>query len=121
MQSDFPMSDFSGLQEGAGMFAIMMMVGFALLIGIAISCVICFIISSCFKRIPQQFREMEPGMVWLLLIPCFGIIWNFFVWIKLSKSYQAYFQSEGVTDVGDCGYNLNLAFCIVAACQSSPA
>jgi hypothetical protein len=56
-------------------------------------------------------------MVWLLMIPCFNVVWNFFVWPKLANSYKSYFDSAGITDVGDCGYTLNMAYCIVSACS----
>src|SRR5262245_39903394 len=42
-----------------------------LIVGLAIAIAIILVISSCYSRIPQQYRLMEPGMVWLLLIPCF--------------------------------------------------
>ena len=40
---------------------------------------------------------MEPAMVFLLLIPCFGLVWNFFLYPRLSRSFQKYFQSVGDT------------------------
>ncbi|MFC1735202.1 hypothetical protein ACFL1X_03730 [Candidatus Hydrogenedentota bacterium] len=92
----------------------------ALLVGIAIAVVICLLISGCFQRIPQEFRLMEPAMVWLLLIPCFSLIWNFFVWPKLADSYKNYFDSVGNTEVGDCGKGLNMAYCIVCVCGVIP-
>ena len=58
-------------------------------------------------------RVTEPcHMVWLLLIPCFNFVWNFFVFLKLSDSFKSYFDSQGVTDVGDCNRTLALAYCI---------
>lgn len=125
MEQQFVFEGMEGLEgmEGAaaGVAAIFLMFA-AICIGVSlvIAAVICFIISGCFKRIPQQYREMEPGMVWLLLIPCFGLVWNFFVWLKLAKSYQAYFQAQGIADAGDYGYNLNLAYCIVTVCALVP-
>ena len=59
-------------------------------------------------------------MVWLLMIPCFNLVWAFFVFLRLADSYQAYFQSVGDTEVGDCGRNLFLAYCIVLCCTILP-
>jgi RNA polymerase subunit RPABC4/transcription elongation factor Spt4 len=54
-------------------------------------------------------------MVWLLLIPFFSIIWTFFVYPQIAKSYRAYFTARGRRDVCDCGEGLALAYCICAA------
>lgn len=54
-------------------------------------------------------------MVWLLLIPLFNLIWNFFVYQKLPDSYKSYFSSQGRTDVSDCGKGIGLAYAISAA------
>jgi hypothetical protein len=89
----------------------------AILIGLGIAIAIILMLSSCLKRVPQQYRKMEPGMVWLLLIPLFNIVWNFFVYKAIAESFQAYFQAQNRTDVGDCGQSLGLAYCIcVCAC-----
>ncbi len=87
----------------------------ALAIVLAISIVICYLVYSCFQRIPAQHRQMEPWQVWLLLIPVFNLVWNFFVYPKLAKSYQSYFAEQGRTDVGDCGEKIGLWYAICAA------
>jgi hypothetical protein len=91
-----------------------------LVIGLGIMILLILALTSCFKRIPQQYRLMEPGMVWLLLIPCFPLIWNFFVYPRLSKSFQNYFNAQGRTDVGDCGQQIGLWYSICAAVSIIP-
>ena len=90
-----------------------MIAGTALVVGVVISVLAlaflifsCWLLSGCYAAIPQQFRKMEPGMVWLLLIPCFNIVWLFFVLPRLAQSFKAYFDSIGRTDVGNCGETL---------------
>src|SRR5947207_2203521 len=83
-----------------------------LAVGIAIHIVICALLYGCFTRIPPQFRKMEPGLVWLLLIPLVPLVWNFFVYQRLPESFQAYFGSVGRTDVGDCGRGIGMAYSI---------
>jgi hypothetical protein len=90
------------------------------LVVLAIHIVICYLLSSCFRRIPAQHRKMEPGLAWLLLIPCFQLVWNFFVCPRLSESYLSYFLAQGRTDVGDCGRNLGMAYAICSACALVP-
>ena len=59
---------------------------------------------------------MEPGLVWLLMIPLVPLVWNFFVYLRLPESYQSYFASVGRTDVGDCGRGIGqwYAICFLA-------
>jgi len=89
-------------------------------IGLGILIAIILILQSVFKRIPPEHREMEPGMVWLLLIPCFNVVWNFFVYPKLSNSLKSYFNSIGRVDVSDCGAGLGLAYAVLAAVSIIP-
>lgn len=100
--------------------SIIAIVGFAILVGIAINCFICYLLQQCYSRIPPQFRKQQPGMVWLLLIPCFSLIWNFFVFPPLSKSFKAYFDSVNRTDVGDCQESIGLAYSICAVASVVP-
>ncbi|MFH0910078.1 MAG: hypothetical protein V1918_01000 [Planctomycetota bacterium] len=79
-----------------------------------------FIVSDMYRRVPREHQEMEPNLVWLLLIPCFNFIWNFFVFPKLSKSYANYFYSRGETRHGDCNGPLALVYAILAACGLIP-
>lgn len=91
-----------------------------LAVGLVIAVVICIVLSGCFQAIPDEHRQMQPGMVWLLLIPCFPLVWNFFVFLKLSKSYQSYFAAQGVDDVGDCAEKIGLWYAITVACSIIP-
>ena len=87
----------------------------AIVIVLAISILLLYLVYSCYQRIPAQHRQMEPWQVWLSLIPLFNLVWNFFVYPKLAKSYQSYFAEQGRTDVGDCGEKLGLWYAICAA------
>jgi len=94
--------------------------GVMICIGFAVAIVICFLLSDALKRLPPQFRKMEPGAVWLLLIPCFNIVWNFFVFPKVSESYSAYFAVQGRTDVGAAAGGIGLAYAICVVCSIIP-
>jgi len=97
---------------------IIMLVGVG--IGLIISVVVCFLLYDAQKRVPPQFRQIEPGMVWLLLIPCFNIVWNFIALPKVSRSYKAYFDSIGRSDVGTCGEGLATGYAVCVACTLIP-
>ena len=44
------------------------------------------------KKISQENRLLRPGLVWLQLIPLFGLVWQFFVVIRIAGSIQNEFQ-----------------------------
>jgi hypothetical protein len=75
------------LMETLGPVAIFGVVGGVLVIFLIIAILICLFLSSCLKRIPEEHRQQSPGMVWLLLIPCFAVVWNFFVYPKIAESF----------------------------------
>lgn len=94
------------------------------LIAIGLVCLLIMIgiilfLQSCYARIPQEHRKMEPAMVWLLLIPVFSLVWMFFVYIRLAKSFQGAFAAMGRNE-GDCGEKLSLVLCISAVLSIVP-
>ena len=72
------------------------------------------------NRIPRQFRKQEPSMAFLLLIPLFSLVWNFFVHPKVAESLKAYFDAQGPHSNGDCGGALALWMCVCGACTFVP-
>ncbi len=78
------------------------------LVALAVAIFVIYLLYSCYARLPQEYQPMAPGLVWLLLIPLFNIVWQFFVVLRLSKAYQTYFAAQNRTDVGDCGYMIGL-------------
>ena len=109
-QQEMPPEAVTGILAALGIF-LFIIIAVALVIGI----VILYLLYSCFERIPPQHRQMESWQVFLLLIPCFNIVWNFFVFPKLARSYQSYFAEQGRTDVGDCGEQIGLWYAICGA------
>ena len=116
-----PGPDGADAAAAAGaMVAVLLIYGFIFLVSIAIACVILYVQYKVLDRIPPQFRQMEPWQVFLVLIPCFGIIWIFFVVIKIPASLQAYFYSKGRSDVGDCGAQLGIWYLISGLVGCAP-
>lgn len=91
-----------------------------LLIVFAINVLIIFILYNAFKVVPLRHQKIEAGLIWLLLIPCFPLVWNFFVFIRVPRSFQSYFQEKGYTGAGDCGESLGLTYSILTACGMIP-
>jgi hypothetical protein len=91
---------------------------FAIAWGIQI--LIAWIIYSAQSTLPPQHRRMEPGLVWLLLIPLFHLIWNFFVFQQVPDSFQSYFASRGQPQIGATEKSIGLWYSICAACAIVP-
>ncbi len=82
--------------------------------------IVCALLFSALRKLPRAYQRQEPGMVWLLVIPLFHLVWNFFVYPRISESYCAYFRAIGRHDVGDCAESIGLAYCICAAIAVLP-
>ena len=42
-------------------------------------------LQKALNRCSPECRAMNPGMVWLMLIPLFNVVWQFFIVINLAK------------------------------------
>ena len=77
-------------------------------------------LQKALNRCAPENRAMAPGMVWLMLIPLFNIVWHFFVVINIAKSLGAEFQKRGVSEEAEPGKKLGLIMCILACCGIIP-
>ena len=66
-------------------------------------------------------RAMEPGMVWLNLIPLFSLGWVFYTIFKITDSLKAEFKERNI-EPGDPEFShpIGLAYCITSACSIIP-
>lgn len=107
--------------EAAGILAAVLgILIVAMVVIFAINVVVCLLIYLPYKEVPNEHQKMAPGLVFLLLIPLFYIIWNFFVFLQIPESFQSYFASQGRTDVGDCGRTIGLWCAICGAAAMVP-
>jgi hypothetical protein len=82
--------------------------------GVIMSIIFAAIISGWLKHVPEQYREITPGQVWLIIIPFFALYWQFRVYMTgVPNSFKNYFNAQGRTDVGDCGKSLGMWMCIL--------
>jgi len=92
-----------------------MMVG--IIIGVIIALVIAIFylltLSKALSRCSRDNRTMEPGMVWLNLIPLFNLVWQFITVLRVSESLRNEFESRGRRRAGDYGKGVGLAYCIL--------
>lgn len=97
-------------------------------VSLVIQAVICVFTARLYRRLPEPFRELSPTAVWLLMIPCFPLIWNFFVFPKLSASYRKCFEAAGIAEGRNFHEQLAMAYpvsvlvaCVPCTCVSGPA
>jgi hypothetical protein len=80
-----------------------------------------FTLTSALNKCSVASRTLQPGTVWLLLIPFFNLIWNFFVVIGMANTLGNEFRARGVTQIDpEPGKSLGLAMCICGACSIIP-
>ena len=66
-------------------------------------------------------RTMEPGMVWLLIIPFVNLVFHFFVVLAISKSVANEFARRGIPSYDpQPGQPVGLAMCICGCCTLVP-
>jgi len=72
-------------------------------------------LQKAFNKCAAGNRTMSPGLVWLLLIPLFDLIWHFFVVRNIADSLGREFQARGVAAEPNPGRELGYAMCALNA------
>lgn len=62
------------------------------------------------EQCDPRTRTMEPGQVFLNLIPCFGAIWMFFTVSRVSESLRAEYDDRGMDAYGDYGQQMGISY-----------
>lgn len=115
----FAQQEFSGEDAVATVFGVIcILVGVAIIVGVTV--LIYYIFYSSLAAIPEQYRAMEPWQIFLLLIPCFNVVWIFFIVTKIPESFRNYFHAIGDYNRGDCGATIGLWYAIMLICASIP-
>lgn len=77
-------------------------------------------LQKALNRCSPENRAMAPAMVWLNIIPFFGIVWHFFVVINMAKSLGAEFQQRQIEEEPEPGKKIGMIMCILACCGIIP-
>src|SRR5580658_6568217 len=80
----------------------------------------CLTLQKALNRCAPENRAMGPGLVWLLFIPLFNLVWHFFVVINMAKSLGAEFQKRGIPEEPQPGKTMGLVMCILSCCSLIP-
>jgi hypothetical protein len=66
-------------------------------------------------------RTLEPGMVWLYIVPVVNLVFHFFIVLGMAKSLRNEFDRRGVLIADPTpGQSVGLAMCICACCTIIP-
>ncbi len=104
-----------------GLMALMGGIGLVFLLLMMVPAVFYLLtLQKAFTRCSPENRAMQPGMVWLMLIPLFGLIWHFFVVLNLAKSLGAEFKKRNLAEEPEPGKTLGLVLCILPLCSIIP-
>ena len=65
-------------------------------------------------------RTMAPGLVWLLLIPIFNLVWHFFIVLNMANSLEKELEQRGIPIISKPGKSIGLATCILSVLSFIP-
>jgi hypothetical protein len=85
----------------------------ALVVGLVILILYLLTLSKALSRCRPANRTMEPGQVWLNLIPLFNIVWQFITVTRVAESLKNEFYDRGWDDRGDFGKSVGTAYCVL--------
>tara|TARA_B100000287_G_C20381703_1_gene681874 strand:+ start:246 stop:659 length:414 start_codon:yes stop_codon:yes gene_type:complete len=87
---------------------------FMLILGIVLLPLIFFFVSmmKTLQACSPQNRTMEPGMVWLNLIPLFNLGWIFYTISCISNSLSNEFNERKIENNGQFGFGVGVAMAV---------
>ena len=77
-------------------------------------------LQKALNRCSPELRTMQPGMVWLMFIPLFNLVWHFFIVLNVAKSLGSEFRKRGIPEDPASSKALGLATCILQCCGIIP-
>jgi hypothetical protein len=82
---------------------------FGLIVAIVVAVFYLLTLQKALSRVERHNRLMEPGLVWLSLVPLVGLVWNFFIGVRIPDSLRNEFRERGIDDMSDYGKRIGLA------------
>lgn len=70
-------------------------------------------LQKALARCHPDNRAMNPGSVWLNLVPCLNVVWQFLTVIWVADSLDREFRDRRLRGDGDYGKGIGLASCVL--------
>lgn len=99
-------------------FAVVMVV--SLVIGLAVHILFLMTLSRALKECASRNRSMEPGQVYLNLIPCFSLVWIFITVNRIAESLRQEFRDRGMRSQEDYGQGIGTTYAVLVVCSMIP-
>jgi hypothetical protein len=88
---------------------------FAFAFEVIIKSLFALAIIKTLNEISLKNRKISPALVWLLVIPGFNVIWNFYVALRLSQSLKDELDERNFEVKGKPTLFIGLAYAIVSS------
>ena len=73
------------------------------------------------ERCAPESQTLSPGLVWLMFIPVFSLVWHFVIVVNVSRSLRNEFTRRNFPGIeAEPGKGIGLAMCILGACCIIP-
>jgi hypothetical protein len=92
---------------------------FTLIAALVVAVFYLLTLQKALSRVARRNRLMEPGLVWLSLIPLIGLVWSFFIATRVPDSLRNEFRERGNDDLSDYGKRIGLANAILGVVVSA--
>ena len=78
-------------------------------------------LQNTLNEVSEKNRRMKPGEVWLMLIPVFGLVWQFIMVNRIADSLRAEFDEQNISGQEERpGYSVGIAYCVLYCCSILP-
>jgi hypothetical protein len=84
-------------------------------IGVAINVFFCLALVKTLSLVKEENRKITPILIWLILIPGFNVLWNFFVVIRMSQSIKNELDSREFEVEGNPTLYVGLSYAILSS------
>jgi hypothetical protein len=100
---------------------LLMILFFGLLIALVPVILFLLTLQNTLNEVSPENRYLPPGQVWLMLIPLFGIVWQFIVVNRIADSLKAEFAKRNILIMEDRpGSAIGITYCILNCCSVIP-
>jgi hypothetical protein len=95
--------------------------GIILVAGLLISTIFYLLtLQKALQTVSRENRKMAPGLVWLLIIPFFRWVWNFFVANAIANSFDKEYKKYGLFQDKRPTYELGFSLAMLECCLIVP-